>query len=538
MPKTARSRRPTSPAVVPEPAHYVGQRGFVLALPLACGAALAALGLLPAVMRNTHLLWSFWGAAALVGAWNALLLATTIRRSRVLTVDVVLKKQHYVQAVAQASIFLYWGWYWREVYDSAYLIVAQLLFAYAFDMLVAFSRRDTYTLGFAPVPVILSINLFLWFRADWFYLQFLLIAVGFATKDLIRWTKGGRRVHVFNPSSFPLGLFSLVLLLTGTSGIAWGYEIANTLNYPPHIYLFIFLVSLPGQLLFGVTTMTMSAVVTMYAFGLLYFASTGTYYFFDSYIPIAVFLGMHLLFNDPSTSPRTELGRIIFGVVYALGVIALYTVLDRSAVPTFYDKLLAVPVMNLTIQAIDRLAHAKALRRFDPAALARAGPGRHLGYVGVWAAVFIAMSAAQGVGDNHRGQWVPFWQQACTEGRPYACRNLGNLVSNYCRARSGWACNEFGILLDPRRAPEFARRAFRDACDLGFEPGCTNIDPSAWNAPRRMPPGLTDYPIVLQGAKGPMRGMTSLELYQRACAQGFQDGCQRAGLAVPIARSR
>ena len=220
--------------------------------------------------------------------------------------------------------------------------------------------------------------------------------------------------------------------------------------------------------------MTMSAVVTMYAFGLLYFASTGTYYFFDSYIPIAVFLGMHLLFNDPSTSPRTELGRIIFGVVYALGVIALYTVLDRSAVPTFYDKLLAVPVMNLTIQAIDRLAHAKALRRFDPAALARglAGPGRHLGYVGVWAAVFIAMSAAQGVGDNHRGQWVPFWQQACTEGRPYACRNLGNLVSNYCRARSGWACNEFGILLDPRRAPEFARRAFRDACDLGFEPGC------------------------------------------------------------------
>ena len=184
-------------------------------------------------------------------------------------------------------------------------------------MLVAFSRRDTYTLGFAPVPVILSINLFLWFRADWFYLQFLLIAVGFATKDLIRWTKGGRRVHVFNPSSFPLGLFSLVLLLTGTSGIAWGYEIANTLNYPPHIYLFIFLVSLPGQLLFGVTTMTMSAVVTMYAFGLLYFASTGTYYFFDSYIPIAVFLGMHLLFNDPSTSPRTEHGRIMFGVVYA-----------------------------------------------------------------------------------------------------------------------------------------------------------------------------------------------------------------------------
>ena len=523
-----------------QPASHAGRPALVVALPLVLAAALAALGLLPAVTGNSHLLWSFWGAAAFVGAWNALLLARATRRSRRLNVEVVLRKQHYVQALAQVSIFLYWGWYWREVYDSVHLIVAQLLFAYAFDMLLAFSRRDTYTLGFSPLPVVLSINLFLWFRADWFYLQFLLIAVGFAAKDLIRWTKGGRRVHVFNPSSFPLGLCSLVLLLTGTSGIAWGYEIANTLNYPPHMYLFIFLVSLPGQLLFGVTAMTMSAVVTMYAFGLFYFASTGTYFFFDSYIPIAVFLGMHLLFNDPSTSPRTEYGRIMFGALYALSVIGLYTVLDRVVVPTFYDKLLAVPIINLMIQAVDRLAHAKVLRRFDPAALARGltGRRRHLGYIGVWAVVFIAMSAAQGVGDHHRGQWVPFWQQACAEGRPYGCRNLGNLVSNYCRARSGWACNEFGILLDPRRNPQFATRAFQDACDLGFAPGCANLDSRTWDAPRRMPPGIADYPIVLQGAKGPMRGMTSLELYRRACAQGFQDGCQRAGLAMPTASAR
>ena len=56
------------------------------------------------------------------------------------------------------------------------------------------------------------------------------------------------------------------------------------------------------------TSMTMSAVVTTYLFGRMYFAVTGIYFFYDSYIPIAVFLGMHLLFNDPSTSPRTEWG--------------------------------------------------------------------------------------------------------------------------------------------------------------------------------------------------------------------------------------
>jgi hypothetical protein len=33
-------------------------------------------------------------------------------------------------------VLLYWGWHWRQVYDSAHLIAAQLVFAYAFDMLL------------------------------------------------------------------------------------------------------------------------------------------------------------------------------------------------------------------------------------------------------------------------------------------------------------------------------------------------------------------------------------------------------------------
>ena len=28
-------------------------------------------------------------------------------------VEVVLRKQHYLQACAQLSVFVYWGWYWR-----------------------------------------------------------------------------------------------------------------------------------------------------------------------------------------------------------------------------------------------------------------------------------------------------------------------------------------------------------------------------------------------------------------------------------------
>ena len=66
-------------------------------------------------------------------------------------------------------------------------------------------------------------------------------------------------------------------------------------------------------------------------FSLVYFTITGSYFFIDSYIPIAVFLGMHLLFTDPSTSPRTELGRILFGVMYGLGNIVLYELLGGVA---------------------------------------------------------------------------------------------------------------------------------------------------------------------------------------------------------------
>jgi hypothetical protein len=130
-----------------------------------------------------------FGAAAALAAWNAVLYLSALRTGRTLTLEMVPRKQHYIQACAQGSVLLYWGWYWREVYDSAHLIAAQLIFAYAFDMLVGWSRRDAYTLGFGPFPVIFSINLFLWFKPDWFYLQFLMVALGFAVKERSAGTK-------------------------------------------------------------------------------------------------------------------------------------------------------------------------------------------------------------------------------------------------------------------------------------------------------------------------------------------------------------
>jgi hypothetical protein len=500
------------------------------ALPLVFIIALAALGTLPSVWRSAHLLWSFLAAVAALGVWYAVLMTSASRRGRTLTATLDIRPQHYLQACAQGSVLLYWGWYWREVYESAHLLAAQLLFAYAFDMLLSWSRRDSYRLGFSVFPVIFSINLFLWFKPEWFFLQFLMIAAGFAAKKLIRWDKDGRRVHIFNPSALPLAAFSLVLLITGTTDLTWGQEIAITLNRPFHIYAMIFLIGLPGQLLFGVSSVTMAAVVTMYAFSLAYFAATGTYYFIDAHIPIAVFLGMHLLLPDPSTSPRSELGRIIFGVCYAISIVALYALLGRIGAPTFYDKLLAVPIMNVTIKSIDRLVRSGALKWIDPARLASqvTGRRRYFGYVAIWAVIFVAMNTTEVVGDSHRGRWIPFWQQACAQGRPNGCRQLGVLVSTYCRIGSGWACNEYALLLQPQLRPELAANAFRRACDLGFAAGCTNLESAGLEDPVRAPPEVADYAIVLREGKAAVKERSALQLYEKACRQGFPDGCEHA----------
>jgi hypothetical protein len=515
-------------------------------LPAALAVALATLTFLDSVSRNATVVATLLTAASAIVAWNVWLTARARRRDHPLTLQVVLRKQHYVQACAQGLVLLYWGWYWRPVYDFVPLIAAQLIFAYVFDMLLAWSRRSTYTLGFGPFPVIFSINLFLWFKSDWFYLQFLMVVVGFAAKELIRWNRDGRVVHIFNPSSFPLGLFSLALILTGTSDVTRGQDIAISQFYPAHMYLLIFLVGLPGQFLFGVASMTLSAVLTTYFFGLAYFAVTGTYFFYDSYVPISVFLGMHLLFTDPSTSPRTELGRALFGVLYGLSAVALYQLLGAAGVPTFYDKLLQVPILNLSVRLLDRASRARWLAAFDPSRVGRSltARQRHVAYLSVWAMAFALMSVSQGVGDRHPGQWLPFWERACRDGRPRACAYLANMESIFCNAGSGWACNEAVIRQGERVTAAggstqwdlpAATALFQRGCRLGFVPACRNAVRLVDGARQfeRALPTLADYYILLRGSKGPITDRAPSALHARACQQGWLASCGQTASLGP-----
>ena len=219
------------------------------------------------------------------------------------------------------------------------------------------------------------------------------------------------------------------------------------------------------------------------------------------------------------------------------------SLLDRAGLPTFYDKLLPVPILNLSIKAIDRLAWSPMLARLDPTRLVETlkPQRRHLAYVALWAATFATVHAAGGVGDRHPGHWIPFWQQACDEGRPRGCEKLGVIELAHCRDGSGWACNELGTLVAAQRldaasplsgvlhrvSPDPAAGFFRRACTLGFAGGCENqtIHAAGQGGFRRPPPRPADYPIVLREGKGPLPDRTLGELLTRACDQGWTAGC-------------
>ena len=276
--------------------------------------------------------------------------------------------------------------------------------------------------------------------------------------------------------------------------------------------------------------MTVWAVLSAYTFGLGYFWLTGTYFFHDAYIPIGVFLGMHLLFTDPSTAPRTSRGRIIFGILYGFATIAFTALLRAMEVPTFYDKLLPVPILNLLVQIIDRGAASRWLGFLD---FSWIGKGltpirKRYGLVGMWVVIFVVLSGTGGVGDNHPGQYLPFWQQSCDDGSNRGCEYLAFMQDTYCARDSGWACNELGILFATSDRFSDAQVSLENGCDLGFNLACENLTRLRTGASgfSRTPPPFEELPIVLRGSKGPVTEREPEALSALACERGWLDICE------------
>ena len=193
-----------------------------------------------------------------------------------------------------------------------------------------------------------------------------------------------------------------------------------------------------------------------------------------------------------------------------------------------------MPLLNLSVQRIDRLVRAIGTNAILHR-LGLDGPlGRaNLAHMAAWILFFGAMTAVGATDGMHRGDTLPFWEQACQDNRRNACARLIQLEANYCGDNAGWACNELGrhykegtiVAADSERALiNFSR-----ACELRFQPGCLNLlDPETVSEAR---PRALDLRLLLREAGRNLIDMPEPELYARACTHGWTFACERISRA-------
>ena len=458
-------------------------RGILL--PALFIGAIVGVSALPRIALHDTLPLIHLSVAGLLSIWYLMLCQRDRKKPDGLKYRFHLSAPHYVQACLHLTIYVYWGFYWELVAHNGLLFVTQILFAFAFEGLLNWSRGKEWRLGFGPFPIIFSTNLFLTFKDEWFVYQFALIAVGFLAKEFIVWRRDGVRTHIFNPSAFALFLFAIVLITTGQSDKTWVSQLSATLDTrlidpDSNPYLLLFALGLVAQLLFQVTLVTLASAMMLFLLVSAYGAVTGTFWFVDTGIPIAVFLGLHLLITDPATSPRNTFGRFLFGAIYGVGVFALYGLLDYFGEPLAYDKLLFVPVLNLLVIQLDRVGRwlQRVCTQFlDGVRLLKntAFKQWNLVHMMIWIGLFSWMYTTEFIESDHPGRQLSHWETSCSQERPNACSNLAETLKSRCIAGALDRCTELSELYV--RKPELTTPLERQiwfgiACDVGSQNEC------------------------------------------------------------------
>jgi hypothetical protein len=294
------------------------------------------------------------------------------------------------------------------------------------------------------------------------------------------------------------------------------------------------------QALFSVTLVTLSAAGALLVLNLAYTGSTGLYYFVDSTIPIAVFLGLHLLVTDPATSPRSGFGKVLFGAMYGALVFWLYDLLGRFGMPTFYDKLLCVPPLNLLVPPLDRLGAALQARlphlQWSPRQL-------NFAHMGVWVALCAFMFTGGLIGGRHPGSDPEFWRKACEARKGNACEVWVRTLNVTCQHGSGLACLTLGVVYNEGKFAERDRaesgKNFGRACDLGMQYACPSLvalvrenGPGVFRPACDRGDGESCFllaSLYYGGGGVPRDPAAAVALFRKSCDSGWPRGC--GGLA-------
>lgn len=400
------------------------------------------------------------------------------------------------QSLAQVMIYIGLTLHWPRMSEQLPLTIAQVLFAFLIDISWVWVRGyRSYRMSISPTPIVLSINLFLWFKDEVFYWQWLLILIAIISRSLLSWERSRfaqespRRVNIFNPSALVISLAGIALILTQSTHLTWGEEIAVQHGADLNAYWVIFAAGLLAQCFAPIGWVTLGGVVGYLVLDALYFSQYGAYRFIDTAIPPAVFLGLNLLITDPMTIPRARRGQIVYGLAYALLSFLCFGALKAMSVPavgsapsfnpTFLDKALAIPLLNLSARSVDRV--------FKPPRELIGGRLPHKAFWAIgWGLTFIYLVAPRL--EEHPGHQLSFWTDSCgqaLEGMkpsepPEVCRVRDQLFSLGCQRGRGRLCN---LLAESPLTPRAEVLMLKErACELGVVSRCNELGMRSYDA--------------------------------------------------------
>ncbi len=266
---------------------------------------------------------------------------------RVLRVPVHLRLKwtHLVQASVQALLLVYWAVYSRGARTQLRTIAALVVFAFAFDHLVSRLRYRSWIVSLAPIPLVFSANLFVWFEPRTAFLSYAVVALALASKHLVH--RGGR--HVFNPSAF--GVCAVGVLCLAAPQRFGELDLAHPLNITPNMLELVLFVGLVSMVRMPLVLMSLGAFATGLALPELAHGVS-----VPAVLWTPVFLGITLLITDPATTPREPLAQVAFGALYMLAFTVLALALEGYGRNEHWAKMLAVLPMNLLAPSLDRLA--------------------------------------------------------------------------------------------------------------------------------------------------------------------------------------
>jgi hypothetical protein len=292
---------------------------------------------------------------------------------------------HLIPAIIQALIFLYWSVYWSGVRDHASSIAMQLALAFAADAAFSFARTGLWRVGASPFPVVLSTNLFVWFNPPGVILS---ILVAFASKAFLH--RSGR--HFLNPSA--MGLSVTGLLSYAAPGLISVGGLFHLMNLAPNIAELMVLLAILPQMRFRILPISIAAVAA------LRFENNPTV------LRPPMILAVALLATDPSTIPKTDAGKALFGLLIGFGIVFSSWALRTAGYIDDFAKVLPIPLANLLVPHLDRLGAAvvtpaqaalarawKAFRRRDGAFFQRPVP--NLLFVATWLLITLAPMGAE-----------------------------------------------------------------------------------------------------------------------------------------------